>query len=72
MERDWLRDLRTDQGMTLQALSKKAGISWQSIAYYESGERTPTVPIAMKLGHLLAFDWTWFYTSEKAVQGHDT
>lgn len=62
MERNWLREIRAQKGMTLQMVAKEAGVTWQSLSYYESGERRPSPEVAQKLGKILGFDWTAFYT----------
>lgn len=68
VKREWLKAIRLERHMTLQEASEKVNISWQSFAYYESGERTPTVAMAKQIGALLDFDWTLFYKDdEKAV-----
>ena len=59
--RDWLKKKRLEAGLTLQQLSECIGVSWQSLAYYENGERRPTPETAKKIGAYLGFDWTRFY-----------
>ena len=41
-----LATVRSELGLSLRALAKKSGVSWTHIAKIESGERTPTVPVA--------------------------
>lgn len=71
--REWLKKARLDAGFTLQQLSDAVGVSWQSLSYYESGERRPSPDVAIKIGEVLKLDWTRFYdgrpvhTDEEAV-----
>lgn len=41
-----LAEVRSELNLSLRDLAKKSGVSWTHIAKIESGERTPTVPIA--------------------------
>lgn len=59
--REWLKEARTQSGLTLKQLSENVGVSWQSLAYYESGERRPSPDVAKRIGGFLGFDWTRFY-----------
>ena len=58
----WLKKKRIEKGYTLRQLSEIVGVSEQSLSYYESGERRPTPEVAQKIGKVLGFDWTLFYT----------
>lgn len=48
-----LSKLRTEQGVSLAALSRMTGISRIHLYYIESGQRTPTVPVAYKIARTL-------------------
>ena len=39
--RVWLKDARVAAKMTLKELSNATGVSFQALAYYEAGLRTP-------------------------------
>ena len=67
MTREWLRECRVSKQLTLQEIAKEVGVSWQSFSYYETGDRTPAVATAKRIGEYLGFDWTLFYKDEKAV-----
>ena len=67
MTRDWLRERRLEKQLTLQEIAKEVGVSWQSLSYYETGERTPSVPTAKRIGAFLGFDWAQFYEDDKKV-----
>lgn len=41
-----LAAVRDELNLSLRELAKKSGVSWTHIAKIESGERTPTVPVA--------------------------
>ena len=62
----WMRKIRVAQGLTLQDIANAAGVSVQSVAYYESGERTPTVPVAKKIANFLGINWTQFVEDKSA------
>ncbi len=61
-----MRKIRVAQGLTLQDIANAAGVSVQSVAYYESGERTPTVPVAKKIANFLGINWTQFFEDKSA------
>lgn len=44
-----LAAVRHELNLSLRDLARKSGVSWTHIAKIESGERTPTVPIAYAL-----------------------
>ncbi len=48
-----LAAVRYELNLSLRELAKKSGISWTHIAKIESGERTPTVPVAYALCRVL-------------------
>ena len=41
--------VRSELNLSLRELAKRSGVSWTHIAKIESGERTPTVPVAYAL-----------------------
>lgn len=51
-----LADIRGKVGISLRELSKRSGVSWSHIAKIESGERTPTVPVAYAICRALDCD----------------
>lgn len=38
--------VRSELNLSLRDLAKRSGVSWTHIAKIESGDRTPTVPVA--------------------------
>lgn len=59
--RVWLKDARVAAKMTLKELSNATGVSFQALAYYEAGLRTPKPQTAKKIAAILGFYWTRFY-----------
>ena len=47
--RNNLAMVRSELNLSLRELAKRSGVSWTHIAKIESGERTPTVPVAYAL-----------------------
>lgn len=41
--------VRSELNLSLRELAKLSGVSWTHIAKIESGERTPTVPVAYSI-----------------------
>lgn len=62
MLREWLKEYRIKQGLSKGDVAKIIGIDASQIGRYESGERRPSPEVAKKLGKLLKFDWTKFYS----------
>lgn len=56
--RDWLKELRSERGMTQAQLAEKLGISEAYLSYIESGDRQKKMDLAlaMKLSGILKID----------------
>ena len=52
---------RREQKLTQAELGDKVGIAQRTIAAYESGERRPSIEVAMRLGEVLGFPWAELY-----------
>ena len=55
-EKVWFKNLqkvREDKGMTQVKLAMEAEVSQQSITYYESGTRVPSLDVAQRLAKVL-------------------
>ena len=63
--RRWLVEYRGNK--TQEEVANACGIHRGYYALIESGDRTPSVPVAKKIASLLGFDWTAFY-EEKCVE----
>ncbi len=57
-----IRLLRSQAGVTQQALAIKAGTSQPTIALYESGSKSPTITTVQKLAASLGFEFVAGYT----------
>ena len=60
--REWLIAIRKARGMKQKAVADAIGVSQPTYWQYEHGVITPSVEMAKKLGALLGFDWTLFYS----------
>lgn len=58
-----LRNLRIDKCLTMKQVGFEVGIAESTYSLIESGKRRPSPEVAQKLGKLLGFDWTEFYTN---------
>ena len=59
--RDWLKQKRTDKGLTQNELADLVDVDTSLIGKYELGMRTPSVKTAKKIAEVLEFEWTRFY-----------
>lgn len=57
----WLKEARKAKGMTQAEVAHEAGISQQTYARIESGERSLRVNHAKSIADVLDVDWTRFY-----------
>ena len=64
-----IQDLRTEKGVSLRALSRKAGLSPASLSSIEKGKGNPTLATFHKLLKGLGTDFAQFY--DRVVQGAD-
>ena len=64
--RSWLRAIRQMKGLSEKSVAQAAGIAQPVYHRYETGDSSPSVPTAKKIGAILGFDWTLFYPDEKA------
>lgn len=49
---DKLKMLRTGQNLTQQQLATRLGVQKSGVSYYESGERTPSTDVLIKLARV--------------------
>lgn len=56
-----IRDLRKRKGYTQQVLAAKVNVSQQTIARYESKQRTPSIRMAKRIASVLGVSWTDIY-----------
>lgn len=60
--REWLFNHRKDASMTQLQVAERAGIRRSYYSMIETGVSTPSTEVAQKLGNILNFDWTIFFT----------
>ena len=69
--RRWLIDIRRNKGYSQKIVCDYVGISQPTYWEYEHGESTPTPAKAKKIGELLDFDWTLFFSDEEGGADRD-
>jgi len=57
-----LKKVRTEKGYTQERLAEEVGVQRVTITNIESGYNKPSVQLAKKLGNILGFDWTLFFS----------
>ena len=62
--RTWLIALREKKKFTQNQVAEASGIKRPYYSMIEGGKRDPSVGVAMKIGQVLEFDWTIFFTNE--------
>ncbi|MGX8834340.1 helix-turn-helix transcriptional regulator [Amedibacillus sp. YH-ame6] len=60
--REWLIECRKNKGLSKSQVAELVGVQCSVIGKYERGERRPSPEVAKKLGKLLKFNWTKFYS----------
>lgn len=60
---------RKERKMTQAELGDRIGIAQRTVAAYESGERRPSIEVAMKLGEVLEFPWAELYEDRESDDG---
>ena len=56
-----LKEVRTNAGMTQEALATECEVQRTTITMIENGENKPSVDLAKKIGKVLNIDWTEFF-----------
>lgn len=59
---DWLKELRTEKGMTQAQVAEMANMERAYYSMIEIGLRRPSPEIAIRIGNALGFEWTRFYS----------
>lgn len=59
---DWLKELRIEKQLTHDDVAEQAGMTRAYYSMIENGVRTPSPSYAIRLGEILGFNWTRFYT----------
>lgn len=60
--REWLYNQRMDMNLKQYQVAEMAGIKRSYYSMIETGVSTPSTNVAQKLGEILDFDWTIFFT----------
>ena len=61
-----IRQHRTARGMTQKQLAGICGVTRTHITNLETGEFSPSVDVAKKIGQALGFDWTELFNDATA------
>jgi len=62
-----LHDIRIRKGLTQEQVADLCGIRRPYYTMIEQGKRRPSVIVAQKIGAVLGFDWTIFFTQDGNV-----
>lgn len=60
-KRQWLKDIRTEKGLTMNTVSVQSGISKTYYDKIERGERNASVKVAKRIAQTLGFPWGRFF-----------
>lgn len=56
-----LKELRKEKGFTQEQLANECGVQRTTITMIETGNNSPSVELAKKLGEVLGIDWKVFF-----------
>jgi len=70
MMRKWLIEKREQQNLTQEKGAKRSGIQRSYYSMIESGKRSPSPFVAMKIATVLSFDWTIFFNQQSNKVTH--
>lgn len=62
--RQWLIDLRLKKLLSQKEVCEAVGIAQPTYWEYEHGKSRPSPETAQRLGEVLGFDWTRFFTEK--------
>jgi putative transcriptional regulator len=62
--REWLIKQREKNGLTQDQVAKESKIERTYYNMIERGKRRPSVEVAKRIGEVLQFDWTYFFSIE--------
>lgn len=66
-----LKEKRKAKQLTQYAVAERAGIARETYTNIENGVRRPSVCVAQKLGSILGFSWTEFYTESDNIAEYE-
>lgn len=64
----WLKDLRTERGISQDIVASMAKMSRAAYANIEAGKRRPSVEAAKRIAGVMGFEWTRFYDEDDLVR----
>ena len=56
-----LKEIRKEKGFTQEQLANVCGVQLTTITMIETGNNSPSVELAKKLGEVLGIDWKVFF-----------
>ena len=56
-----LKEIRKEKGFTQEQLANVCGVQRTTITMIETGNNSPSVELAKKLGEVLVIDWKVFF-----------
>lgn len=56
-----LKEIRKEKGFTQEQLANVCGVQRTTITMIETGNNSPSVELAKKLGEVLGIDWKVFF-----------
>jgi putative transcriptional regulator len=62
--REWLIRQREKNGLTQEQVAKESEIERTYYNMIERGKRRPSVEVAKRIGNVLQFDWTVFFSTK--------
>lgn len=65
MDREWLKKIRNEKGMSQFEMASFLQIPQSTYSYYEIGMRNPKIKKAKRLAKLLEINWTKFYENQE-------
>lgn len=66
--REWLKNIRNDKGLTQEDVANACSIARSYYTHIENGVKTPSVPVAKKIGNILQFEWTVFFAYQCSLE----
>jgi putative transcriptional regulator len=67
---EWLIKQREENGLTQDQVAKESRIERTYYNMIERGKRRPSVEVAKRIGEVLQFDWTYFFSVSSNKSTH--
>ncbi|ATB52697.1 transcriptional regulator [Caldibacillus phage CBP1] len=65
-----LKKARERKGFKQEDVAKLSGISRSYYTNIEIGVKTPSIPVAKRIAHVLGIDWTYFFEEKCSSREH--